>query len=101
MTAVFWLIDAVLSFYWWIIIASAIFSWLYAFNVINSSNQVVNMIGKFLYDMTEPALRPIRRFMPNLGSVDISPIVLLFGIMFLKILIATSIAPMFGVGIRI
>lgn len=93
MIAILWLINAVLSMYWWIIIASAIFSWLYAFNVINSSNQFVNMIGKFLYDVTEPALRPIRRIMPNLGTVDLSPIVLLLGISFIQIFINTSIAP--------
>ncbi|MEO0637037.1 MAG: YggT family protein [Pseudomonadota bacterium] len=97
MLALFIVLDAILGFYWWIIIASAVFSWLYAFNVVNSSNQFVGMIGNFLYQMTEPALRPIRRFMPNLGTIDLSPIVLLFGIMFLRIFLRTSIAPAFGV----
>jgi YggT family protein len=91
--AIVWLVNAVLSFYWWLVIASAIFSWLYAFNVINSNNQFVGMIGKFLYDITEPALRPIRRVLPAFGSVDLSPIVLLLGIGFLQVLFNSSVAP--------
>ncbi len=83
-----------LDLYWWIIIASAVFSWLFAFNVINSSNQFVGMIGEFLYKATEPALRPIRRIMPDLGGIDISPIILLLLIFFLRQFIVTTIAPM-------
>ena len=60
-----------LDIYWWLIIASAIFSWLYAFNVVNPRNQFVMMIGNSLFRITEPALRPIRRFMPDLGGIDI------------------------------
>lgn len=82
-----------LDIYWWIIIASAIFSWLYAFNVINSGNQFVGMIGNFLFKATEPALRPIRRFMPDLGGIDISPIILLLAVFFLRQFILTTIAP--------
>ncbi len=59
-------------FYTWIIIASAIFSWLYAFNVVNSSNRFVASVGEFLYKVTEPVLRPIRNLLPNLGGIDIS-----------------------------
>ncbi len=84
MNPIIYLIYQILSFYWWIVIFSAIFSWLYAFNVINSSNQFVNMIGKFLYQMTEPVYRPIRNFLPNLGGIDLSPIVVLFAIMFIQ-----------------
>ena len=76
-----------LNIYWWIIIASAIFSWLFAFNVINSRNQVVAMIGDFLYRVTEPALRPIRNIMPNLGGIDVSPVILIIGLLFLKQLV--------------
>ncbi|MEM1047214.1 MAG: YggT family protein [Pseudomonadota bacterium] len=76
-----------LNFYIWIVIASAIFSWLYAFNVVNPRNQVVAVIGDFLYRITEPALRPIRRYMPDLGGIDISPIILFFGIMLVQFLI--------------
>jgi len=71
-----------------VIIASAIFSWLFAFNIVNSSNQFINMIGRVLYNLTEPALRPIRRFMPDLGGVDISPVILLLIIWFLQSFIA-------------
>lgn len=73
-----------LSLYWWVIIASAIFSWLYAFNVVNPRNQVVGSIGNMLYRLTEPVLRPIRRYMPDLGGVDISPIIVLLVIFFLQ-----------------
>ena len=93
MRALFEVIYLALDFYIWIIIASAIFSWLYAFNVVNMRNQFVGMIGNFLHQMTEPALRPIRRIMPNLGSIDISPIVLIFGIFFLQRIIAYNIIP--------
>jgi YggT family protein len=66
-----------LDLYIWVVIASAILSWLVAFNVVNSRNQVVATIGQALYNLTEPVLRPIRRFMPNLGGLDISAIVLI------------------------
>ncbi|MET3522578.1 YggT family protein [Mesorhizobium abyssinicae] len=80
-----------LDLYWWIIIASAIFSWLYAFNVVNSRNQFVGTIGNVLYRLTEPALRPIRRFMPDLGGVDISPIILLLIIFFIRQFLVTTV----------
>jgi len=95
MIAVFSTIDMVLGLYTWIIIGSAIFSWLYAFNVVNSNNRFVSMIGEFLHKATEPALARIRRIMPDLGGLDISPIVLLIAIFFLRTFIQTSIAPMF------
>ncbi|MCY0148986.1 YggT family protein [Hoeflea sp. G2-23] len=95
MFAVFQTIDLALGIYTWIIIGSAIFSWLYAFNVVNPSNRFVGMVGEFLYKATEPALRQIRRFLPDLGGLDISPIVLLIAIFFVRTFIATSIAPMF------
>ncbi|AGB43641.1 MULTISPECIES: YggT family protein [Mesorhizobium] len=83
-----------LDLYWWVIIASAIFSWLYAFNVVNSRNQFVGSIGNMLYRLTEPALRPIRRFMPDLGGIDISPIILLLILFFLRQFILTTVAPL-------
>ena len=82
-----------LDIYWWIIIGSAVFSWLYAFNVVNPSNQFVGMIGSFLFKATEPALRPIRRFLPDLGGLDISPIILLLAIFFIRQFILISIVP--------
>ncbi|WP_434054895.1 MAG: YggT family protein [Roseibium sp.] len=81
-------ISTALYLYSLVIIASAIFSWLYAFNIVNSNNQVINTIGRVLYNLTEPALRPIRRFMPDLGGIDISPVILLLIIMFLQSFIA-------------
>lgn len=83
-----------LDLYWWIIIAAAIFSWLYAFNVVNPRNQVVGTVGNALYRLTEPALRPIRRFMPDLGGIDISPIILLLILFFLRQFIITTLVPM-------
>ena len=80
-----------LDLYWWVIIASAIFSWLYAFNVVNSRNQFVGSIGNMLYRLTEPALRPIRRFMPDLGGIDISPIILLLILIFLRQFLLTTV----------
>ncbi len=95
MLALFRTIDFALSIYTWIIIASAVFSWLYAFNIVNARNPFVASVGDFLYKVTEPVLRPIRRFMPDLGSVDISPIVLFVIIYFIRQLLWTSIAPLF------
>jgi YggT family protein len=95
MIALFRTIDLALSIYTWIIIASAVFSWLYAFNVVNSRNQFVASIGEFLYRVTEPALRPIRRILPDLGSIDISPIILLLIIFFIRQFMWTTIVPMF------
>jgi YggT family protein len=94
MIALFQTIDLALNLYTWILIASAIFSWLFAFNVINSSNQFVNSVGMFLYNVTEPVLRPIRRVLPNLGGIDISPIILLLIIFFLRSLMWNTIFPL-------
>ena len=82
-----------LDLYWWIIIASAIFSWLYAFNVVNPRNQFVGTIGNMLFRLTEPALRPIRRYLPDLGGIDISPIILLLVIFFIRQFLLTTVAP--------
>jgi len=78
------LIYKVLDIYSWIIIISAILSWLVAFGVVNIRNQVMRMVVDFLYRITEPVLRPIRRFLPNLGGIDISPVVALLLIIFLQ-----------------
>lgn len=94
MFALFSTIDLAFSIYIWILIASAIYSWLYAFNVINPRNQVVATIGQFLYAVTEPVLAPIRRRLPNLNGVDISPIILLLLIYFVRMLMWQSIYPM-------
>lgn len=83
----------VIGIYKWIVIAMVIFSWLYAFNVVNNSNRFVAMVGEFLYKATEPALRPIRRIMPELGGIDISPIILFVLIFFLERIIINVLAP--------
>jgi YggT family protein len=72
-----WLILTVIDLYFWIILATVVLSWLVAFNVINASNPYVRQIGYALRRLTEPLLGPIRRMLPDLGSVDVSPIVLL------------------------
>ena len=94
MFALFQTIDLILNIYTWILIGSAVFSWLYAFNVINSSNQFVNAFGRFLYNVTEPVLAPIRRVLPNLGGIDISPIVVLVIIFFLRTFLWTTLYPL-------
>lgn len=94
MIALFETIDMALNLYTWIIIASAVFSWLYAFNVINSSNRFVASIGEFLYKVTEPVLRPIRNILPQLSGIDISPVILLFIIFFIRRFMWTTLLPM-------
>ncbi|NWJ23306.1 YggT family protein [Rhizobium sp. RM] len=93
MLALFQTIDLALNLFVWVLIASAIFSWLYAFNVINSRNQFVNAIGSFLYNITEPVLRPIRRILPNLGGIDISPVILLLIIFFIRSFMWNTLYP--------
>ena len=78
----------VIQLYIYALICSAILSWLIAFKIINTSNRFVFVVIDFLYRLTEPALRPIRRFLPNLGGVDISPIVLILILIFLRNLFA-------------
>ena len=75
-----------------VVIASVILSWLVAFNVVNSSNNVVRQIGMFLYRIAEPALAPIRRYMPDLGGIDISPIVLIFALYVLQYIVISVFA---------
>jgi YggT family protein len=87
MRSLLWLIDTVIMLYVYLLIASAILSWLVAFNVVNWRNDVVRAIWDFLYRVTEPALRPIRRFLPNLGGIDISPIILILLLLFVRNLI--------------
>lgn len=75
---------AVLDIYWWLVIVQAVASWLIAFNVLNTYSRPVAMILDFLYRITEPALRPIRQFVPTLGGLDISPVILLLIIWFIR-----------------
>jgi YggT family protein len=82
MQSVLWLITQIISLYIWILIASAVLSWLVAFNVVNPYNNVVRAISGTLYQLTEPLLRPIRNILPNLGGLDISPVILILILMF-------------------
>jgi YggT family protein len=79
-----WLIDTIITLYIWILIASAILSWLIAFNVVNTRHHFVASVANFLYHITEPALRPIRAILPNLGGIDISPVILIIALLFLE-----------------
>ncbi|GAB5377581.1 MAG: YggT family protein [Acuticoccus sp.] len=90
MASILQLVMTVIEIYTWIVIASAVFSWLYAFNVVNPRNQFIAMIGNALYRLTEPVLRPIRNILPDLGGLDLSPIVLLLGLFFVRLLIVNN-----------
>lgn len=83
-----------LDFFKWIVIANVVISWLVAFNVINTSNQLVYMIMDFTYRLTEPLYRRIRAIMPNLGGIDLSPLVVLLGVMFVQSLISQTASRM-------
>ncbi|MEZ0283573.1 YggT family protein [Methyloceanibacter sp.] len=86
----------VIDLYIWVVIASAILSWLVAFNVVNTNNRVVLVIGDTLYRLTEPALRPIRGILPNLGGIDISPVILILLLLFIRdVVLLGWLAPIF------
>ena len=82
-----------LDIYWWVVLATIILSWLFAFNVINGRNQFVDTIWRVLSGLTEPVLRPIRRVLPSFGGLDLSPIVLFIAIYFLQRVIILYIYP--------
>ena len=84
-------ISYLLQLYVYILIASAVLSWLIAFNVVNTRSPVVAAIGEFLYRITEPVLRPIRNLLPNLGGIDISPIVVILIIFFIQVVIIPNL----------
>ena len=87
MYAIFWFIDQLLNLYIWAVILSAVVSLLAGFGVLDTRNRIVYTIGDFLFRLTEPALRPIRRFMPDLGGIDISPVILIVGLQAVRILL--------------
>lgn len=93
MKAIIDIIIIALNLYWWVIIISAVLSWLIAFNVVNYRNQVVAQIDQTLRALTEPIMGPIRRRMPNFGAVDISPIVVLLGIIFIQMVLSYYVRP--------
>jgi YggT family protein len=96
MYALFWLIDQAIGIYVWVLIIAAVFSLLAAFNILDTRNRIVWTVGDFLYRITEPALRPFRRFLPNLGGIDISPVVLILLLYALRIFLWTTLWPLFG-----
>jgi YggT family protein len=87
MRSLLWLFDTVITLYIYVLVGNAIYSWLVTFNVINARNNVVAMIGDFLHRVTEPVLAPIRRRMPDLGGIDLSPVVLIIGLVFFRMLV--------------
>jgi YggT family protein len=83
-------IAMVITLYIWVVIIGAVLSWLIAFDVVNRRNRVVYTITDSLYRLTEPALRPIRRVLPDLGGLDISPVILILGLIFLRDVVLLS-----------
>ena len=93
MKSILILLDSVVSIYIWILIINAILSWLIAFSVLNTSNRLVYSLLDISYKLTDPLLRPLRNFLPSLGSIDISPVVLILLLMFGRNLIFEFLAP--------
>ena len=93
MKSIFILLDSVITIYLWIIIINAILSWLVAFNILNTQNKFVFSVLDVTYKLTDPALNKIRRFIPTFGSIDISPVVLILILMFLRNIIFEIFAP--------
>ena len=94
MIAIFYLVLQILKIYTYVVIANVVISWLIAFNVLNTSNRFVYSILEFTYRLTEPFLNRIRRFLPNLGAFDISPIILLLLIWFIEMCMKLYVEPM-------
>ncbi len=94
MIAIFYLILQILKIYSYVVIANVIISWLVAFNILNNSNRFVYSVLDFTYRLTDPLLNKIRRFLPNLGAFDISPIILLLLIWFIEMCMKLYVAPM-------
>ena len=93
MKSIFILLDTIITIYLWVIIINAILSWLAAFNILNTQNRFVFSVLDATYKMTDPALNKIRRFLPTFGSIDVSPIVLILFLMFLRNIIFEIFAP--------
>jgi len=93
MKSIFILLDSMITIYLWIIIINAILSWLVAFNVLNTQNRFVFSVLDATYKLTDPALSKIRRFIPMFGSIDISPVILILILMFLRNIIFEIFAP--------
>jgi YggT family protein len=88
-------ISFLLRLYVYVLIAAAVLSWLVAFNVVNMHNEIVRSIGNVLFQLTEPVLRPIRNILPNMGGIDLSPVVVILIIIFIQNVILPNIARAF------
>ena len=93
MNSILILFDNIISLYIWVLIINAIISWLVAFNILNTSNRFVYSLLEISYKLTEPPLSFIRKYIPSIGSIDISPIILILGLMFLRNLVFELFAP--------
>ena len=93
MKSILILFDNVISLYIWVLIINAIISWLVAFNILNTSNRFVYSVLEISYKLTDPPLSFIRKYIPSIGSIDISPIILILGLMFLRNLVFELFAP--------
>ena len=93
MKSIFILLDSLITIYLWVIIINAMLSWLVAFNILNTQNRFVFSVLDTTYKLTDPVLNKIRRFVPTFGSIDISPIILILALMFLRNLVFEIFAP--------
>ena len=94
MIAIFYLVLQLLKLYSYVVIANVVISWLVAFNILNTSNRFVYSVLEFTYKLTDPIYNKIRRFLPNLGTFDISPIILLLLIWFIEMCMKLYVAPL-------
>jgi YggT family protein len=93
MKSIFYLLDSIITIYLWVIIINALLSWLVAFNILNTQNRFVFSVLDTTYKLTDPVLNKIRRFIPTFGSIDISPIILILALIFLRNLVFEIFAP--------
>ena len=93
MKSIFILLDSIITIYLWIIIINAILSWLVAFNILNTQNRFVFSVLDATYKMTDPVLNKIRSFIPTFGSIDLSPVILILLLLFLRNIVFEIFAP--------
>jgi YggT family protein len=94
MEPVLWLIHTLITLYIWVLIGQVVLSWLVTFKVVNTQNPIVNQIGTVLYRLTEPVLGPIRRMLPSLGGLDISPIIAVIALIFIEKVVFRILGPL-------
>ena len=96
MNALLQLVDQLIQVYIWLVIAGAAFSWLVAFNIVDMNSRFIASLGYMLYRLTEPALRPIRRLLPNMGGLDLSPVILILALILARQLLWRLLQPTAG-----